>query len=97
MKGKVMKNTNAKEIKELVEAVKQVAEKKVEKNFKRGDALVWDNVTYNVVEVLASDRWHIKNVNAPFNSMIITEADLEVKKDENAPDLMVQEDNRFSL
>ena len=81
-KGKIMKNTNAQEIKELVEAVKQVAEKKVEKNFKRGDALVWDNVTYNVVEVLAPDRWHIKNVNAPFNSMIITEADLEVKGEE---------------
>ena len=86
-----------KEVKKLAAVVKQVAEKKVEKNFKRGDALIWDNVTYNVVEVLAPDRWHIKNVNAPLNSMIITEADLEVKKDENAPDLMVQEDNRFSL
>lgn len=77
-----MKNTNTQEIKELVEAVKQVAEKKVEKNFKRGDALVWNNVTYNVVEVLEPNRWHIKNVNAPFNSMIITEADLEVKGEE---------------
>ena len=77
-----MKNTNTQEIKEMVEAVKQVAEKKIEKNFKRGDALVWDNVTYNVVEVLAPDRWHIKNVNAPFNSMIITEADLEIKGEE---------------
>lgn len=86
-----------KEVKNLAAVVKQVAEKKVEKNFKRGDALVWDNVTYNVVEVLEPNRWHIKNVNAPFNSMVITEADLEVKKDENATDLMVQEDNRFSL
>lgn len=77
-----MKNTNAQEIKELVEVVKQVAEKKVEKNFKRGDALVWDNVTYNVVEVLEPNRWHIKNVNAPFNSMVITEADLDVKGEE---------------
>ena len=77
-----MKNTNAQEIKELVEVINQVAEKKVEKNFKRGDALVWDNVTYNVVEVLEPNRWHIKNVNAPFNSMIITEADLEVKGEE---------------
>ena len=82
MKGKIMKNTNAQEIKELVEAVKQVAEKKIEKNFKRGDALVWDNVTYNVVEVLEPNRWHIKNVNAPFNSMIVTEADLGVKGEE---------------
>jgi hypothetical protein len=80
MKENKMQNT--KKIKELVEAVKQVAEKKIGKNFKRGDALVWDNVTYNVVEVLAPDRWHIKNVNAPFNSMIITEADLEIKGEE---------------
>ena len=71
-----------KEVKKLAAVVKQVAEKKVEKNFKRGDALIWDNVTYNVVEVLASDRWHIKNVNAPFNSMIITESDLEIKGEE---------------
>ena len=71
-----------KEVKNLAAVVKQVAEKKVEKNFKRGDALVWDNVTYNVVEVLEPNRWHIKNVNAPFNSMIITEADLEVKGEE---------------
>ena len=71
-----------KEVKNLAAVVKQVAEKKVEKNFKRGDALVWDNVTYNVVEVLEPNRWHIKNVNAPFNSMIITEADLEVKEEE---------------
>ena len=77
-----MKNTNTQEIKELVEVINQVAEKKVEKNFKRGDALVWDNVTYNVVEVLEPNRWHIKNVNAPFNSMIITEADLEIKGEE---------------
>lgn len=75
--NKNMENTNAQEIKAMVEAVKQVAEKKVKKNFKRGDALVWDNVTYNVVEVLAPDRWHIKNVNEPFNSMIITDVDLE--------------------
>lgn len=69
-------------IEDVKQVIKQVVEKKTEKNFKRGDALVWDNVTYNVVEVLTPDRWHIKNVNAPFNSMIITESDLEVKGEE---------------
>lgn len=66
----------------LQQTLKKVTEKKTEKTFKRGDTLVWKNVTYSVVEVLESNRWHIKNVNAPFNSMIITDADLESEGEE---------------
>lgn len=92
-----MNDKTKENIKEVKEAIKKVAEKKVEKNFQRGDALVWNNTTYMVVEVLEKDCWHIKNTEAPFNSMIITSNDLEVQKSEHDPDLMYREDNRFSL
>lgn len=90
-------NANTKEnIKEVQEAIKKVAEKKTN-TFQRGDAVVWNNTTYTVVEVIAEDRWHFKNVNAPFNSCIVTAEDLVVEKKEHDPDLLVREDKRFSL
>lgn len=62
-------------IKEVKDTIKKVTEKK-SNPFQRGDAVVWNNTTYTVVEVIAEDRWHFKNVNAPFNSCIVTEEDL---------------------
>lgn len=114
--------TKENKIEDVKQAIKKVVEKKTN-SFQRGDAVVWNNTTYTVVEVIAEDRWHFKNVNAPFNSCIVTAEDLAgssekeqiltilnetiqefgqenfakslVSKDD--PDLMVREDNRFSL
>lgn len=50
-----------------------------ENNFKIGDIFVWKNTTYKVVEILELGPLHIKNVNEPFNSIIVTKDDLEDK------------------
>lgn len=74
MKGKVMKNTNAQEIKELVEAVKQVAEKKeYVEEYKVGDEYILNTEVYKVVEVLGNGDYHLKNTKEPFNSFLTTD------------------------
>ena len=74
MKGKTMKNTNAKEIKELVEAVKQVAEKKeYVEEYKVGDDYILNTEVYKVVEVLGNGDYHLKNTKEPFNSFLTTD------------------------
>ena len=83
------------------------------KEYKRGDTLHYNNQDVVVVEVIEPDRLHLKNTKAPFNSFISLVSEIEesntslfkdgfieaVKRvdDENAPDLMVSEDKRFSL
>lgn len=74
MKGKIMKNTNAKEIKELVEAVKQVAEKKT---YKVGDEVKAYGKNCKVVEVLDTDRYHVKNLVEPFDSFVVLVEEFE--------------------
>lgn len=78
--------------------------KKVEYDFAVGDAIVLQNVTYKVVEVVENNKWHIKNVSAPFDSKIITDQDLERARNEtspeqdvNDPDLMYRPNNNISL
>ena len=69
-----MKNTNAKEIKELVEAVKQVAEKKeYVEEYKVGDDYILNTEVYKVVEVLGNGDYHLKNTKEPFNSFLTTD------------------------
>lgn len=68
-----MKNTNAKEIKELVEAVKQVAEKKAYvEEYKVGDEYILNTEVYKVVEVLGNGDYHLKSTKEPFNSFLTT-------------------------
>ena len=69
-----MKNTNAQEIKELVEAVKQVAEKKeYVEEYKVGDDYILNTEVYKVVEVLGNGDYHLKNTKEPFNSFLTTD------------------------
>ena len=74
MKGKTMKNTNAKEIKELVEAVKQVAEKK---SYKLGDEVKAYGKNCKIVEVLEPNRFHVKNLDSPFDSFVVLVEEFE--------------------
>ena len=73
MKGKVMKNTNAQEIKDLVEVVKRVAEKKeYVEEYKVGDEYILNTEVYKVVEVLGNGDYHLKNTAPPYNSFLTT-------------------------
>ena len=74
MKGKTMKNTSAQEIRELVEAVKQVAEKKeYVEEYKVGDEYILNTEVYKVVEVLGNGDYHLKNTAPPYNSFLTTD------------------------
>lgn len=46
-------------------------------NLVRGDSVTVKDQVCNVVEVIDTNRWHVKNTQEPFNSFIITDADLE--------------------
>lgn len=43
----------------------------------RGDTVTIKGQVCKVVEILEPNRWHVKNTQEPFNSFIITDADLE--------------------
>lgn len=107
-------------IKEVKEAIKKVAEKK---SYKVGDQVKAYGKDCKIVEVLEEGRFHVKNLQEPFDSFVILENEINtdcevlmqaldesieefgkerlakalIEKDEHAPDLMVREDNRFSL
>ena len=69
-----MKNTSAQEIRELVEAVKQVAEKKEYlEEYKVGDEYILNTEVYKVVEVLGNGDYHLKNTAPPYNSFLTTD------------------------
>lgn len=63
----------------------------------RGDQVTIRGKNTVVVEVIDTDRFHVKNQDTPFDSFIITSDDLVVKNDPDAPDLLVRSDNNFSL
>ena len=66
-----MKNTSAQEIRELVEAVKQVAEKKeCVEEYKVGDEYILNTEVYKVVEVLGNGDYHLKKTAPPYNSFL---------------------------
>ena len=46
-------------------------------NLVRGDIVTVKDQVCKVVEVIDTNRWHVKNTQEPFNSFIITDADLE--------------------
>ena len=62
-----MKNTSAQEIRELVEAVKQVAENRA---YKLGDEVKAYGKNCKIVEVLDVDRYHLKNLQEPYDSFV---------------------------
>ena len=57
-------------IKEVKEAIKEVAEKK---SYKVGDEYILDTEVYKVVEVLCNGDYHLKNTKEPFNSFLTTD------------------------
>ena len=69
-----MKNTNAQEIKELVEVVKRVAEKK---SYKLGDEVKAYGKNCKIVEVLDEGRYHCKNLESPFDSFVVLVEEFE--------------------
>ena len=70
------KQKNIEEVKQVTEAIKQFAEMK-ESKYKRGDTVTVNGKNCKVVEVIAIDRWHVKNLESPFDSFIVTEDDLK--------------------
>ena len=64
-----------KEIKNLTTAIEKVAKTKRQV----GDEVQFGKGTYRIVEIKEGTRMHIKNVNEPFNSVIIDEVDLVVE------------------
>ena len=69
-----MKNTNAQEIRELVEAVKQVAENRT---YKLGDEVKAYGKNCKIVEVLEPNRFHVKNLDSPFDSFVVLVEEFE--------------------
>ena len=88
--------TKENKIQEVKQAIAKVAEKK---SYKLGDEVKAYGKNCKIVEVLESNRFHVKNLDSPFDSFIVLENEIgvEVQKDEHAPDSMVRKDNRFSL
>ena len=69
-----MKNTSAQEIRELVEAVKQVAESRT---YKLGDEVKAYGKNCKIVEVLVEGRYHCKNLESPFDSFVVLVEEFE--------------------
>lgn len=69
-----MKNTSAQEIRELVEAVKQVAESRT---YKLGDEVKAYGKNCKIVEVLEEGRYHCKNLNEPYDSFVVLVEEFE--------------------
>lgn len=69
-----MKNTSAQEIRELVEAVKQVAESRT---YKLGDEVKAYGKNCKIVEVLDEGRYHCKNLESPFDSFVVLVEEFE--------------------
>ena len=90
------KQKNTEEVKQVTETIKKVAENK-ESKYKRGDTVTANGKNCKVVEVIAIDRWHLKNLDTPFDSFIITEDDLVAQKTEDAPDLLYRTEKNISL
>ena len=62
------KNTEeVKQVTEVIEAIKKVAEKK---SYKLGDEVKAYGKNCKIVEVLAEGRYHCKNLESPFDSFV---------------------------
>lgn len=48
--------------------------------FERGDELEVNGKQVKVVEVIAYDRYHVKNKQAPFDSFIVLGSEIELEK-----------------
>mgnify|MGYP006342945981 FL=1 len=90
----------------LSHRIGNVGEVQVNKAYAVGDTMRYDGKAVKVVEVLEG-KVHVKNQQEPFDSFLISRAELdfmetpsvgmEVLKDDTAPDLMVRVDKSISL
>ena len=69
------KNTEeVKQVTEVIEAIKKVAEKK---SYKLGDEVKAYGKNCKIVEVLAEGRYHCKNLESPFDSFVVLVEEFE--------------------
>ena len=69
------KNTEeVKQVTEVIEAIKKVAEKKA---YKLGDEVKAYGKNCKIVEVLAEGRYHCKNLESPFDSFVVLVEEFE--------------------
>ena len=61
------KQKNTEEVKQVTEAIKKVAEKK---SYKLGDEVKAYGKNCKIVEVLDVDRYHLKNLQEPYDSFV---------------------------
>ena len=67
-------NTKENKIQEVKQAIEKVAEKKT---YKLGDEVKAYGKNCKIVEVLDVDRYHLKNLESPYNSFIVLTNELE--------------------
>ena len=69
------KNTEeVKQVTEVIEAIKKVAEKKA---YKLGDEVKAYGKNCKIVEVLEPNRFHVKNLDSPFDSFVVLVEEFE--------------------
>ena len=69
------KNTEeVKQVTEVIEAIKKVAEKKA---YKLGDEVKAYGKNCKIVEVLDEGRYHCKNLESPFDSFVVLVEEFE--------------------
>lgn len=69
-----MNDKTKENIKEVQEAIKKVAEKK---SYKVGDPVKAYGKDCKIVEVLEESRFHVKNLQEPYDSFIVTTEEIE--------------------
>lgn len=69
-----MTKENIKEVKQVTEAIKKVAEKKA---YKLGDEVKAYGKNCKIVEVLEPNRFHVKNLDSPFDSFVVLVEEFE--------------------
>ena len=67
-------NTKENKIQEVKQAIEKVAEKK---NCKLGDEVKAYGKNCKIVEVLESNRFHVKNLDSPFDSFVVLVEEFE--------------------
>ena len=67
-------NTKENKIQEVKQAIEKVAEKK---RYKIGDEVKTYGKNCKIVEVLESNRFHVKNLDSPFDSFVVLVEEFE--------------------
>ncbi|MCZ2397837.1 MAG: hypothetical protein LC100_15005 [Chitinophagales bacterium] len=68
------KQKNTEEVKQVTEAIKKVVETKA---YKLGDEVKVYGKNCKIVEVLEPNRFHVKNLDSPFDSFVVLVEEFE--------------------